>query len=212
MKAAFLAVLLALVPFFAPRAETGSSQRLDDFLARTHSLRADFIQDVYDDHGRRIEESRGTMYLQRPDRFRWDYSQPYPQIIVGDGKRVWIYDKELEQVTVKPMQNTLTGTPAELLSTTRPLEESFHVRDAGTAEGLEWVELTPKQPEASFSEVRLGFEGDALRRMQLKDSFGQTTRIEFSDVSRNPHLDPDLFTFTPPAGADVVGDTGKAQQ
>lgn len=182
--------------------------RLEAFFQQVSSLQADFHQRIYDNQHRPINEASGTMYLERPDRFRWDYQKPYPQLIVGDGKRVWIYDKDLSQVTVRPMAKTLSGTPAELLSSShQPLEKSFDIQDLGRKDGLLWVDLRPKAKEASFTDVRIGFDGDVPRQMVLADNFGQTTDIVFSQVVRNPHLDASLFTFTPPQGVDVIGNT-----
>lgn len=180
--------------------------RLNAFVAEIESLRAEFHQTLYDENFQRLEESAGTLYLQRPDRFRWDYTDPYRQIIVSDGRKVWIYDVDLEQVTVRLLSEALGATPASLLSSGRALEDSFLMEDLGEEGGLARVELQPRSEETSFTRVRLGFTEHGLRRMELVDHFGQTTVLEFHEVMRNPKLDPALFRFEPPEGVDVVGD------
>ncbi|NIR32128.1 MAG: outer membrane lipoprotein chaperone LolA [Gammaproteobacteria bacterium] len=205
MRRILLGLLCALAPAGAAFADT-ASERLDAFLAEVRSLRADFQQTLYDETSRSLEESAGVMYLQRPDRFRWDYTEPYRQLIVADGRRVWIYDVDLDQVTVRDLSEAVGSTPASLLSSGRPIEESFAVEDLGEEGGLLWAGLRPRTEDVSFTRVRLGFDEQRLRRMELLDSFGQTTVLEFRNVVRNPDLDPDLFRFEPPEGVDVVGD------
>lgn len=205
MRRFSLGLLCALISAGAAFADTASA-RLDAFLSEVRSLRADFEQTLYDETFRRLEESVGEMYLQRPDRFRWDYTEPYRQLIVADGRKVWIYDVDLDQVTVRDLSEAVGSTPASLLSSGRPIEESFTVEDLGEEGGLLWAGLRPRAEDVSFVRVRLGFDEETLRRMELLDSFGQTTVLEFHDVARNPELDPDLFRFEPPEGVDVVGD------
>jgi outer membrane lipoprotein carrier protein len=200
----------SLVPFVALWAlaasalADGGATRLQSFLNDVTSLRSEFDQVVYDDKARKIDDARGTVYLQRPGRFRWDYVEPYPQEIVGDGEKVWIYDTELEQVTVRPFDDALGDTPVMLLSSARPVTESFRVEDVEGPEGYAWVQLTPLGEQMSFTGIRLAFDGEELRVMELEDNFGQLTRLQFSRVERNPALDPGIFRFEPPAGADVL--------
>jgi outer membrane lipoprotein carrier protein len=195
--------ILASVP--GATAESGS-QRLHTFFDDTHSLQADFEQTLFDENLSALEDSRGKMYLERPGKFRWDYSAPYPQEIVSDGEKVWIYDSELAQVTVKALGDTLGDTPALLLTSERPLDESFDIKDLDADDGLAWVELVPKSPDATFASVRLGFDGDELRVMALVDSFGQTTKITFAEIVKNPNFNHEIFTFSAPDGVDVLGD------
>lgn len=179
--------------------------RLDEFLGGLDALQADFRQVLLDEQGRASEESRGVVYLHRPGRFRWDYRQPHPQIVVADGQRLWLYDPELEQVTVQPQAEALGATPAALLASERPLEESFRVTELPPREdGTAWLALAPRDPGSSFEGIRVGLGAQGLEAMELEDGFGQTTRIEFSDIRRNPDLDADLFRFTPPEGVDVI--------
>jgi len=204
IRTLLVAAVLTATPTGSASASAGDDLRA--FLADVESLEASFAQTLYDETHEPLESSGGRFYLQRPDRFRWSYSRPYPQEIVADGKRLWVYDSELAQVTVKPLDEALGNTPSLLLSSDEPLENSFALREAGWEEGLDWVELTPKSAESNFSYVRLGFDGSMLKTMELKDSFGQTTRLQFSDAVINPRLDPALFRFTLPTGADVISD------
>ncbi|MGH8585941.1 MAG: LolA family protein [Gammaproteobacteria bacterium] len=191
------------------QAAGGATAPLDEFLKGLVRLKARFEQVLLDEQGVKRERSRGTFYLSRPGRFRWDYESPYQQSIVADGQRVYVYDKDLEQVTVKPLQKALGSTPALLLDGEVNLEERFVVSRGAPAEGLAWLDLGPKDARAAresggYAQIRLGFAGPRLKRMDLRDNLNQTTRIEFKNAERNPSLDPSLFTFTPPPGVDVL--------
>lgn len=200
----FLFLIFALLLGAGVHAGEGL-QRLDRFYNQVHSFQADFHQVLRDAKGNVLQESNGVMMLQRPDRFRWTYDEPYPQLVVGDGKRIWFYDKELEQVSVKSMEKTIGNTPALMLSGNRPLTSEFDITGEGRREGRVWVVLEPRQADSNFQAVHVGF-GDELEMMVLEDQFDQTTRIEFTNVQRNPDLDPQLFTFVVPEGVDVVGE------
>lgn len=203
LRAAY-AALFALV-FALPASAAG--ERLDAFLDGLETLKASFRQVLIDENKQALEESEGLVYLERPDRFRWDYTAPYPQQIVADGQRVWMYEPELEQATVRPQNNLIGATPAALLSTTEPVDKRFIVEDEGAgSDGRNWLRLRPRDTSASFVAIRLGFTGDVLSVMELEDSFGQTTRLEFKNLERNPSLEAGLFAFTPPAGTDVIQD------
>ncbi len=184
---------------------------LHAFLDNVHSMQAHFEQTLYDENNKRIEDSSGTFYLERPGKFRWSYDKPYPQEIVGDGSRVWIYDSELSQVTVKSFDAALGNTPALLLSTDQPLEKSFVLRELPPQGGLTWTEVRPRDPQSSFTVVRLGFRDGDLAMMDLVDNFGQSTQLKFTNVRRNPTIDPKVFQFTPPPGVDVIRDLGPEQ-
>lgn len=196
-------IILLLWPF-AAYAGT-ASERLDVFFNDVQVLQTDFQQTVLDDKGNKVKEAQGNLVMQRPGKFRWTYTDPYQQLIVADGDKIWIYDADLEQVTVKPMDAALGDTPAVLLAGGRPLDENFLITDMGSNGSLEWVELLPRNPDATFERVRLGFGEEDLRMMELLDNFGQTTRLEFSNLRRNQKADAQLFTFTPPPGVDVIG-------
>ncbi|HQU15667.1 MAG: outer membrane lipoprotein carrier protein LolA [Chromatiales bacterium 21-64-14] len=193
--------------YAAAAARPDPAHPLAAFLDGLQTLRADFAQSVVDDRGQVVQKSRGTLYLERPGRFRWDYQEP-PELIVADGKRLWFYDSGLEQVTVRPLEQGLGDLPVALLTSTRSVETRFHIRDLGIGDGLHWLRLIPRTKGSGFDWMRLGFRGDLLVRMQLRDSLGQTTRIAFTQVQRNPKLDPKLFQFTPPPGVDVIGNPG----
>lgn len=201
----FLAfVVCASVPSYAADADAGR-QRVESFLRGLEGLQAQFQQVLTDRSGRAIDEASGVLAIKRPNRFRWDYREPYQQVIVADGSRIWLYDTDLEQVTVRKLDDTLSATPAMLLSGEGNLEENFTVTGVNNEGGVQWVEMEPKRGDTDFKSVRLGFEGDTLKHMQLADKLGQTTRLTFTNVERNPLLDPSRFTFRVPPGVDVIG-------
>lgn len=196
----FLAVLLAA------RVEASSTEQFKAFLAGTQSARASFEQRVFDRNGKRVQESSGSFVFHRPGRFRWIYDKPADQVIVGDGRRVWIYDRQLKQVTVRRMTKALGSTPAALLAGSSDIEAAFELSDAGRRDGLEWLNAKPREREAGFERVRMGFGPQGLEAMELLDHFGQTTLLRFTNLERNPKIDPSEFRFDPPKGADVLGD------
>jgi len=202
----FGVLLMVATPALAGKA----TERLDAFFAEKGALRAEFVQTVEGAAFAQPEESRGVLIMQRPGKFRWDYRQPYQQQIVADGKRLWVYDVDLEQVMVKPMDEALGDTPALLLSGGGSIAERFTAAELGDqGDGLAWVTLTPKQADTGFSELRLGFGKRDLERMELRDNFGQITRLAFSKMERNVRVPPETFRFTPPEGVDVVGESGR---
>ena len=207
-----IALLLSLLSMSLPLVAepTGGIAEMHAFLQDVHSLKADFVQVVLDSNLKQVKQSTGTLSIKRPDRFRWDYLQPNAEIIVADGKRLWLYDVDLQQVTVKPLNDTLAASPAVLLSGSNDVEKSFSVEDLGAKDGLEWVSLVPKVKDTDFDNVKLGFKGDDVSVMELKDNLGNLTRITFSKLQRNVSVADDAFKFTPPKGADVIGDTGAA--
>jgi outer membrane lipoprotein carrier protein len=182
--------------------------RLQDFYRNFTSMSADFVQTLKDADGEVIQESSGKLILQRPGKFRWDYEQPYPQQIVTDGTRLWIYDQDLEQVTVKSAEETIGNAPSLVLSGERPLEDDFSINDLGERDGLLWSELIPRNKESDFSTVKIAFEAgnNALALMVLADNFGQTTTIKFSSVKANPDIDDKTFFLVVPQGVDIVGE------
>ena len=182
-----------------------AENKLHAFVAQTKAMSAQFSQTVYDRNGHKTQEANGSFQLQRPGKFRWAYQKPYEQLIVGDGKKVWIYDADLAQVTVRPFDRAVGESPAALLAGNNEIEKYFNLKDTGRFDNLDWVEATPKSQEGSFERVRIGFQGDDLNTMELKDRFGQTTLLRFSKLQRNPALPADLFRFTPPKGVDVIG-------
>ena len=191
-----------------PQAYAASAtDRLNDFFKNVHSLRAEFQQIVTDPRGKTIQDARGTFLMQRPNKFRWNYQKPYEQTIVADGAKLWAYDKDLEQVTVKKLDEALGNTPALLLSGAKPLMENFRITElTDRKDGLQWATLAPKNEEANFKQVRLAFGKQSLEVMELVDSFDQTTQLRFSNVQINVKLAANEFQFTPPKGVDVVGE------
>jgi len=199
-----LSLLCSALLSFA--ATASGTDQLKAFVDNTHSARAIFSQTVESKSGRKPQLSQGAFLFARPGKFRWSYEKPYAQLIVGDGEKLWIYDPDLNQVSVKKLGAALGSSPAALLAGDNAMEKNFELTDAGSNDGLEWVEARPKAQESSFERVRLGFRSDLPRVMEIKDNFGQTTTLRFSRFERNPHLAPDLFRFVPPKGADVVGE------
>lgn len=200
-----LLVLLMLSMSVAAQAGEGKA-KLDRFFKGLKTMRAEFVQSLLDANHKEKEHSEGVLLLSRPGRFRLEYTKPYSQLYVADGRHVWMYDKDLEQITVRPESAALGSTPAALLSSNVPLEKNFHLKELGNHSGFTWLELKPKQKDATFTYIRLALDGDLVRAMEMGDSLGQTTRLYFDKVSRNPHLAKSEFEFTPPPDVDVVGD------
>lgn len=188
-----------------PAADAAALARVENYVAGLGSVRAQFAQQLFDAKGREAQRASGTLYLRKPGRFRWEYRAPAEQLVVSDGSTVWLYDRDLEQVTVKPVGQSLSTTPAVLLSGRGRVRDSFDVSDDGVAVGLSWVRLRPRVADTDFRELRLGFAARELRRMELRDRLEQLTLIELAGVERNVTLADDLFTFRPPPGVDVVG-------
>ena len=201
-KAAFLTLAVTL----SGMADAAGIEQLRTFIENTRGAKAAFTQTVSASSGRKPQISSGSFAFSRPGKFRWIYDKPYYQLLVSDGEKLWIYDRDLNQVTVKRVGNALGSSPAALLAGDNAFEKNFSVKNAGNADGLDWIEATPNQPDGSFELVRIGFRDNLPQAMQLKDSFGQTTRLEFSALQANPALDAELFRFTAPAGADVVSE------
>lgn len=199
-------ILISVVLFSAGSVYAGSIEKLNSFVKSTRSARADFTQTVLDKRASATQQASGTMEFSRPGKFRWTYSKPYAQTIVGDGKKLWIYDSELNQVSVKPLDAALGSSPAALLAGSNAIERGFTLKDVGMDDGLEWLEATPKAKDTSFERIRMGFSSSTLAVMELKDSFGQTTVIRFANLQRNPKIAANTFKFTPPKGADVIGE------
>lgn len=202
MKSLFFALALCA----AQVAQAGAIDKLHRFLETTKTLRAEFAQIVVAKNGKKPQQSTGVMMISRPGKFRWQIVKPYEQLLVGDGEKVWIYDADLRQVTVKKFDAALGSTPAALLVGGDTLDKNFTLREAGEREGLEWLEALPKGSDSGFEKLRLGFSGSELKAMELFDNFGQTTALAFMHIERNVPIAPALFHFTPPAGVDVVGE------
>ncbi len=197
-----IATLLA-----AGTAHAGGRESLDSFTRGLKGLDGQFSQQVFDSKGKRKEASTGRVAMSAPRLFRWEYLKPHPQLIVADGKKVWVHDPDLKQVTVRPQGAEEQNSPLTALIDPQKLSRDFNLEDAGKQGGLEWLELTPKQEEgAGFQNARLGFDATGLARMQIVDALGQRTDIVFTGWKRNPTFAASTFRFTPPKGIDVVGE------
>jgi outer membrane lipoprotein carrier protein len=195
-----LAVLAISTPAFA-----SSVDELRSFLKDTASARGDFVQRVTPRTGATTQPTTsGRFVFQRPGKFRWVYEKPYEQLIVADGERLIIYDKDLNQATVRRLQASLPSSPASILFGSNEFEKEFEVTDAGTRDGLAWILARPRAKDTAFERIEIGFRNGLPGAMRLVDNFGQTTQLTFANVERNPQLDADVFRFTPPKGADVL--------
>lgn len=199
-------IVFVLFVLFANLALADGVSSLRDFFNNTSSMRAQFSQVVNDKQGRKEQEVEGTMQLQRPNKFRWDYKKPYEQQIVSDGKQVFLFDADLQQVTIRELSKTLGSSPAALLAGGEAVEKSFTLKNATRKDGLTWVLALPKDKDSGFDRVLLGFKAKELRKMEMYDSFNHVTHITFSEVERNPVLQDATFLFATPKGADVVGE------
>lgn len=203
-------ILLLLV---APLLELGAAPPAPDpaaslrrFFSEIHSYQARFNQVVLDEGLNVVQESSGTLWISRPDRFRWDYDLPFKQQIVADGTRIWAYDPELRQATARPLSGGLGDTPAMLLAGRGKLDDSFTIKPLGAQGKLVWAQLIPKRKDGGFEDIRIGFEQGRLRMLEMVDGFGQTTRVTLQAPKENLKIDPAKFNFTPPKGVDVVGE------
>jgi len=193
-----------LLPSWSAGAAVPTAERLEKYLEGLHTLTAKFEQISLSADGGRMIESEGTLYLKRPGRFRWEYRTPVKQVIVADGKRVWLHDLELEQVSHQAQDRALGGTPAQLLAGDEPIERHFTVHSWDGGAGRDWVELQPKDKDTQVVKLRIGFIGDALDTLLMEDSFGQITRFTFLQVRRNPELDDGLFRLDRSIGGDFL--------
>lgn len=185
------------------------TQDVDKYMAGLASWSADFTQTIDDGHGKVMRSAAGKLYLQRPGKFRWDYTEPSEQLVLADGKQIWFYDRDLAQANVRDMDATLASTPASLLSEGGSVGTEFEVKALPTSGGLQWFQLVPKRADTDFQLVRIGFYKGDLASMFLADKLGQITQLTFTHASRNAQFAADLFSFTPPSGVDVIGRDAK---
>lgn len=184
----------------------GEGERLlDHFLTQSKTMSADFVQTLRTDDNEVLQESKGHFYLSRPGKFRWNYTTPYEQEIVSDGERVWIYDVDLQQVTVQKRSASTNNTPMALMEGKLKLEQAYNISELDHRDGIYRLKLSSKSKDVDFSELIVGVDEQGLRFMQLRDQFEQTTDIVFGDLELNKKLADDLFEFTPPEGVDVYG-------
>lgn len=204
MRLPLFGLALAL---FASTALAGARDDLNAFTKGLKGLSGEFSQQVYDPQGKLKERSSGQVALSAPRLFRWEYVKPYPQLIVADGRKVWVHDPDLQQVTVRPQGVEEQNSPLAALIDPARLDAQFVVKELGSAEGLEWLSLAPKQEgDAGFRSARLGFDRNGLVKMHVVDALGQRTDIDFSGWKRNPAFPANTFRYTPPKGVDVIGE------
>jgi outer membrane lipoprotein carrier protein len=198
----FCGLLLGACHAFA--AETAAA-KVERYIADLSTWSADFEQTIDDGAGKTLRSASGHLYLQRPGKFRWDYQKPAEQLVLADGRKLWFYDKDLQQANVRDMDSTLASTPAVLLSGGAALGSQFQITALPSAGGLEWFQLIPRHTDTDFQAVRIGFAKGELTRMLLADKLNQVTTLKFSAARRNVALPADLFSFTPPPGVDLIG-------
>jgi len=187
-------------------AQQPGRDQLLQFAEGLETFTASFEQRVVGTDGKVEDESTGRVWLRQPDKIRWEYGGEFPELVVADGSTIWIYDEALEQVTVKPQSDYAADSPLSLLNDIDQLDEQFEVREAGDMDGMWLLELRAIDAESEFERVLLGLQDNELRLMTMEDAFGLRTEIRFDELQRNPALDADLFTFTPPEDADVIGE------
>jgi len=204
-KLIFLVILFSQAAFADEKKLSTGEVYLENFLANTQTLQATFQQTLRTHTGELIQQSEGEFYLKRPGKFRWNYQTPYEQIIVSDGKRIWIYDVDLQQVTVQKESSSLPATPMSLLKDSSTLHENFNITPIDEKNGVYRLKLVSKKNESDFGEIVVGLDDKGLRFMQLHDQFEQVTDIVFSDTKTNIKLAKEIFEFVPPEGVDVFG-------
>jgi outer membrane lipoprotein carrier protein len=192
----------------AAQSESTAAESLQRFLDSTQTLQATFDQELLGTDGEVIEFATGRLLIKRPGRFSWNYTMPIEQLVVADGTNLWIYDIELAQATVTPLDDSVAASPAMLLSGDAVLDAEFEIIENFDRDGLRWVRLAPKRAGADFRELLIGFRADTLSQLRLLDTLDQVTTIELSDVAINVDLADALFQFAPPAGVDVIGEAG----
>ena len=202
MKPLRLFMLLIVSAVFV--ADAAARDPLDRFFNEVLTFKASFNQVVLDEGLNTIQESSGTLYIKRPNKFRWDYDVPFKQEIVSDGAKIWVYDIDLQQVTVRKMDGALGNTPAILLAGKGKLGDNFTVKSLGKQGKLEWIKMIPRERDGGFEDIRVGFENGKIRKLEMVDSFGQTTRITLRDNRENRKISQKTFAFVPPKGVDVV--------
>jgi outer membrane lipoprotein carrier protein len=201
MKYLMIALLMLSHSVWADEA----GQRLKLALKQMDNMTTEFKQTLLDDDKNIVQQSRGTLALQRPGKFAWHYTDPFEQYIIADGSELWVYDVELDQVTVKPMDQGLANAPIMILMKQTDISEQFEVNEVGQRKFLYWVELLPHGGDFEYTHIYIGIGDDQVRAMELKDQFGQSTQIVFENLRVGVVHDPATFRFVPPPGVDVYG-------
>ena len=205
MNFATSALTAALLLAISTAANAGARDQLDAFSKGLKGLDGQFSQQVFDPRGKQKEASTGRVAVSAPRLFRWEYVKPYPQLIVADGKTVWVYDPDLQQASKRPQGVEEASSPLAILLDPAKLDRDFTVKEAGASNGIEWLQLTPKQADAAFKTAKLGFGKAGLAEMEYVDALGQRTKISFSGWKRNPGFAKGTFTYVPANGVDVIG-------
>ena len=198
-------ILAAALLLAANAADAGARDQLNAFTKDLKGLDGQFSQQVFDPRGKQKEASTGRVAVSAPRLFRWEYARPYPQLIVADGKNVWVYDPDLQQASKRPQGTEEANSPLAILLDPAKLDRDFNVKDAGASGGIEWLQLTPKQADAPFKTAKLGFGKAGLAEMEYVDALGQRTKISFSGWKRNPSFAKGTFVYVPAKGVDVIG-------
>lgn len=209
MKSYFKIIISSLVVLIASTqlslAENTGATQLKKFLKNASSFKAEFTQSLFDENGIELQFSAGQFSLLKPGKFSWDYQEPYHQIIMSNGKKIWMYDSELEQVTIKPVDSSLSKTSLVLLFSDSDLDKEFRVETLDVVKGVSWLQLTSKQPDSEFNNILVGMKNDLIVGIKLIDGFGQTTVISFSDITTSTSFKKDRFNFVIPKNVDVIG-------
>ncbi len=202
VSAAILAI--AALGFATAQVRANGLDQLHQFLSETHSARGDFTQKVQRSSGETLETTRGVFAFARPGKFRWEVQRPFEQLMVADGERLWFYDQDLNQVTIRKLGNALGSTPAAILFGSTQLESGFTLRNLDDRDGQQWIEALPRNTEQGFDRITIGLRDGLPEAMTVRDAFGRTSVFAFTNIERNPQLPATLFQFTAPAGADVI--------
>lgn len=203
LRKLLLPALLAALPGLAAAA---ALEQFKSFVATAKSAKGEFTQrqiKTVEGAQKPAGTSSGSFMFARPGKFIWTYQKPYEQLLQADGEKLYIYDKDLNQVTVRPLGDALGSSPAAILFGSNDLEKNFSLKEAGSREGLEWLEATPKNRDTTFERIAIGLKDGLPQAMELRDAFGQVTQLGFTRFEKNPNLPAGQFRFTVPKGADV---------
>ncbi len=206
MLKSLFSITLLLSSFVLHAEDIPTQINLEKFLDNTKSLSARFQQKLVDKYGYLLQQSAGSLSMQRPGKFRWDYILPYPQNIISNGKKIWMYDSELEQVNVRPYNQVLASSPVNLLDKNQKLDIEFNVKAMPKSHGQDWIKLIPKDSESDFKEMQIGLQDGKIKTMRFIDNFEQQTQIDFEQLVVNPQFDASYFEFVAPKGTDIIGD------
>jgi len=199
-----LTVFFCLFLLGTASAADSPRQRLESFLDGLHTLMAEFEQQVIDTETNEVSLARGTLYVSRPSRFRWEYEGEEGRYIVADGRTIWLVEPDLEQVSQRSQKAALRGTPAGLLAEKVELDRDFKVEELGIRQGVAWLKLTPRDEQSQFEQILVGLDGQGLARLEMADRFGQVTNFRFTHLEKNMPLPEELFRFEPPPGYDIL--------